>query len=180
MSSCLRSGNVSRISARLIRSANIPTTVATGMRRPLMQGTPPIWRGSTVMRLNLVTAPLNLVKRKQPIWQPWGQPYRFFDGGLFDRLLQISRSHPRHCQATGSSHTCVLKSQKPASKKRASTLTSSTTPLTAPHMTVTEQVRFLKTILDSSTEYSIVARNLRGTIVAWNEGARRIQGGYLT
>jgi hypothetical protein len=47
-------------------------------------------------------------------------------------------------------------------------------------MTVTEQVRFLKTILDSSTEYSIVARNLRGTIVAWNEGARRIQGGYLT
>jgi PAS domain S-box-containing protein len=43
-------------------------------------------------------------------------------------------------------------------------------------MTVAEQVAFLKTILESSTEYSIVAKDLSGTILAWNEGARRIYG----
>jgi PAS domain S-box-containing protein len=48
--------------------------------------------------------------------------------------------------------------------------------LTAPDMTVAEQVAFLKTILESSTEYSIVAKDLNGTILAWNEGARRIYG----
>jgi PAS domain S-box-containing protein len=39
-----------------------------------------------------------------------------------------------------------------------------------------EQVAFLKSILESSTEYSIVAKDLDGTIVAWNEGARRVYG----
>ncbi|HVB82238.1 MAG TPA: response regulator [Candidatus Binataceae bacterium] len=39
-----------------------------------------------------------------------------------------------------------------------------------------EQVAFLKSILESSTEYSIVAKDLDGTILAWNEGARRIYG----
>jgi PAS domain S-box-containing protein len=34
----------------------------------------------------------------------------------------------------------------------------------------------LQTILDTSTEYSIVATDLRGDIVLWNEGARRIYG----
>jgi PAS domain S-box-containing protein len=34
----------------------------------------------------------------------------------------------------------------------------------------------LKTILDASTEYSIVATSLDGTFLLWNEGARRIYG----
>ena len=34
----------------------------------------------------------------------------------------------------------------------------------------TEQAAFLSSILESSTEYSIVAKDLRGTITAWNEG----------
>ena len=38
----------------------------------------------------------------------------------------------------------------------------------------TEQAAFLSSILESSTEYSIVAKDLDGTITAWNEGARRI------
>src|SRR5262249_22822511 len=32
----------------------MPTTVATGMRKPRMHGTPPIWSGFTVMRENLI------------------------------------------------------------------------------------------------------------------------------
>ena len=40
----------------------------------------------------------------------------------------------------------------------------------------TEQAAFLSSILESSTEYSIVAKDLGGTITAWNEGARRIYG----
>src|SRR5690242_17986593 len=48
--------------------------------------------------------------------------------------------------------------------------------LTAPDMTVAEQLAFLNTILESSTEYSIVAKDLSGAILAWNEGARRIYG----
>src|SRR4051812_17597449 len=32
----------------------MPTTVATGMREPRMQGTPPIWSGFTVTRENLI------------------------------------------------------------------------------------------------------------------------------
>ena len=39
-----------------------------------------------------------------------------------------------------------------------------------------EQVAFLNSILESSTEYSIVATDLAGTILAWNEGARRMYG----
>jgi PAS domain S-box-containing protein len=55
-------------------------------------------------------------------------------------------------------------------------MTSENTTLTAPDMTVSEQLAFLKTILESSTEYSIVGKDLSGTILAWNEGARRIYG----
>src|SRR5437588_1034044 len=39
-----------------------------------------------------------------------------------------------------------------------------------------EQVAFLNSILESSTEYSIIVTDLAGTILAWNEGARRIYG----
>jgi PAS domain S-box-containing protein len=40
----------------------------------------------------------------------------------------------------------------------------------------TEQVAFLNSILESSTEYSIIAKDLDATILAWNEGARRVYG----
>ena len=43
-------------------------------------------------------------------------------------------------------------------------------------MGLAEQAAFLNSILESSTEYSIVAKDLDGTILAWNEGARRIYG----
>jgi PAS domain S-box-containing protein len=43
-------------------------------------------------------------------------------------------------------------------------------------MGVTEQATFLNSILEGSTEYSIVAKDLDATILAWNEGARRIYG----
>jgi PAS domain S-box-containing protein len=39
-----------------------------------------------------------------------------------------------------------------------------------------EQAAFLNSVLESSTEYSIVAKDLEGRILAWNEGARRIYG----
>ena len=39
-----------------------------------------------------------------------------------------------------------------------------------------EQVAFLNSILASSTECSIIAKDLDGTITAWNEGAKRIYG----
>src|SRR5437588_12901860 len=39
-----------------------------------------------------------------------------------------------------------------------------------------EQVAFLNSILESSTEYSIIVTDLAGTILAWNEGARRNYG----
>ncbi len=39
-----------------------------------------------------------------------------------------------------------------------------------------ETLELLSNILDSSIEYSIVGQDLDGTIVAWNEGARRLYG----
>jgi PAS domain S-box-containing protein len=57
--------------------------------------------------------------------------------------------------------------------------TEPTTALAAPvvaEMGVTERVAFLNSILESSTEYSIVAKDLDGLILAWNDGARRIYG----
>lgn len=41
-------------SATVIPSATIPTTVATGIRRPRMQGTPPCILGSVVIRSNVM------------------------------------------------------------------------------------------------------------------------------
>jgi PAS domain S-box-containing protein len=37
-------------------------------------------------------------------------------------------------------------------------------------------VDFLGNILESSTEYSIIGKDLEGTIILWNEGARRLYG----
>lgn len=41
---------------------------------------------------------------------------------------------------------------------------------------LTDQTAFLRSVLEGSTEYSIVAKALDATILAWNEGARRIYG----
>jgi PAS domain S-box-containing protein len=37
-------------------------------------------------------------------------------------------------------------------------------------------VEFVTSVLQSSTEYSVIGKNLEGTILLWNEGARRIYG----
>src|SRR5919199_2380966 len=39
-----------------------------------------------------------------------------------------------------------------------------------------EATDFIVSVLESSTEYSIIGKDLDGTIVLWNEGARRIYG----
>ena len=39
-----------------------------------------------------------------------------------------------------------------------------------------DAVEFISTMLEASTEYSIIGKELDGTIVLWNEGARRIYG----
>jgi PAS domain S-box-containing protein len=49
-------------------------------------------------------------------------------------------------------------------------------PVVAADMDLAEQAAFLTAILESSTEYAIVAKDLRGRILAWNEGARQIYG----
>ncbi|MBI2896427.1 MAG: PAS domain S-box protein [Deltaproteobacteria bacterium] len=41
---------------------------------------------------------------------------------------------------------------------------------------VSDPAAFLMSILEGSTEYSIVGKDLAGTVVAWNEGARRVYG----
>jgi PAS domain S-box-containing protein len=43
-------------------------------------------------------------------------------------------------------------------------------------MDVIEQVGLLKSILESSTEYSIIAKDLEGTILTWNVGPQRSYG----
>src|SRR5580765_8100393 len=48
-------------------------------------------------------------------------------------------------------------------------------PLTA-EMSMAERAAFLNSILEGSTEISIVAKDLDGTIRAWNAGARRLYG----
>ncbi|HVO59428.1 MAG TPA: PAS domain S-box protein [Terriglobales bacterium] len=42
--------------------------------------------------------------------------------------------------------------------------------------TASEAVEFISNILESSTEYSIIAKDSEGTILLWNEGARRLYG----
>src|SRR4029079_12246639 len=39
-----------------------------------------------------------------------------------------------------------------------------------------EAVDFIGNILESSTEYSVVGKDLQGNILLWNEGARRLYG----
>jgi len=45
-----------------------------------------------------------------------------------------------------------------------------------PEMGMAEQVAFLNSVLEGSTEYSIIAMDLDAKILAWNDGARRIYG----
>jgi PAS domain S-box-containing protein len=42
--------------------------------------------------------------------------------------------------------------------------------------TAREAVDFITNILESSTEYSVIAKDLTGNILLWNEGARRLYG----
>jgi PAS domain S-box-containing protein len=42
--------------------------------------------------------------------------------------------------------------------------------------TAQQAVDFITNILESSTEYSLIAKDLKGNIVLWNEGARRLYG----
>jgi PAS domain S-box-containing protein len=42
--------------------------------------------------------------------------------------------------------------------------------------TAQEAVDFITNILESSTEYSVIAKDLQGKILLWNEGARRLYG----
>src|SRR5690348_12526054 len=39
-----------------------------------------------------------------------------------------------------------------------------------------EALDFISNILESSTEYSIIGKDLEGNILLWNEGARRMYG----
>src|SRR5690349_743550 len=55
------------------------------------------------------------------------------------------------------------------------TKVSSATSVLA-EMGLGEQAAFLRSVLEGSTEYAIVAKDLDGHILAWNEGARRIYG----
>src|SRR5687768_17556930 len=45
-----------------------------------------------------------------------------------------------------------------------------------PESGAAERAAFYRTILESSTEYAIVASDREGTIVLWNDGARQIYG----
>ncbi|MES2163406.1 MAG: PAS domain-containing protein [Pseudomonadota bacterium] len=45
-----------------------------------------------------------------------------------------------------------------------------------PMATTNEQSEFLQNILESSTEYSIIGKDLKGKIQLWNAGARRLYG----
>src|SRR4051812_35016702 len=56
-SSGSRSGYASRISSGVIPSAVMLTTVATGIRKPRRQGTPPVCAGLTVIRVNFMAGP---------------------------------------------------------------------------------------------------------------------------
>jgi two-component system, sporulation sensor kinase E len=47
---------------------------------------------------------------------------------------------------------------------------------TAPDMTELEQAALLKAVVQSVTEYSIMATDLDGNIMVWNHGSRRIFG----
>jgi PAS domain S-box-containing protein len=39
-----------------------------------------------------------------------------------------------------------------------------------------EAMEFMANVLESSTEYSIIGKDLDGNILLWNEGARRMYG----
>ncbi|MBI3563529.1 MAG: PAS domain S-box protein [Gammaproteobacteria bacterium] len=48
--------------------------------------------------------------------------------------------------------------------------------ITLRNQELTEATTFLNNVLESSTEYSIIAKDLKGNILTWNEGARRNYG----
>jgi PAS domain S-box-containing protein len=42
--------------------------------------------------------------------------------------------------------------------------------------TAQQAVEFVSNILESSTEYSLIGKDMEGKILLWNEGARRMHG----
>ena len=46
--------------------------------------------------------------------------------------------------------------------------------------TAQQAVDFITNILESSTEYSVIAKDLTGKILLWNEGARRLYGDVMS
>jgi PAS domain S-box-containing protein len=63
-----------------------------------------------------------------------------------------------------------LPSENPAVRQRARLFDSSIVG------TAEEAVDFITNILESSTEYSVIGKDLTGNILLWNEGARRLYG----
>lgn len=61
-------------------------------------------------------------------------------------------------------------------KKNKPVVPQQTTRVQSTVLTPNERLNLLDSILNSSTEYSIIAIDLNGDIVAWNEGARRLYG----
>src|SRR5581483_3048997 len=70
MSSSLSWGKSRRISSTVMPSATMPTTVATGMRVPRTQGTPPMIRWSTTTRSNITTPWYAPMENSSPTSRP--------------------------------------------------------------------------------------------------------------
>src|SRR5689334_17183480 len=91
------------------------------------------------------------------------------------------RSSPRSSSGPSSSPPCTAPSgpARIPSPPRMPSMAKPVAPalIQAPEqMGLAEQAAFLNSVLESSTEYSIVAKDLEGRILAWNEGARRVYG----
>ncbi len=83
---------------------------------------------------------------------------------------------PRYDHAAGPSASCSSPRTSPtrrASPKKSARPSSSTAPSSAPPRT---RWTLSRNVLESSTEYSIIGKDLDGKILLWNEGARRIYG----
>src|SRR5439155_10557674 len=96
--------------------------------------------------------------------------------------LAIARRHPRWPTASSrrpsSDASWSRRSHDCSSPPPLERLTMAKSPDSGERtvLQASEQIALLKSILESSTEYSIIAKDLKGMIVAWNEGARRVYG----
>jgi PAS domain S-box-containing protein len=83
---------------------------------------------------------------------------RYFSGKYY--ILTAVSKKIKHCFASRNSPTPML------TKMFDSTIVSN----------AQEAVEFISNILESSTEYSVIGKDLDGRILLWNEGARRVYG----